>query len=337
MVATVFEERVNLMRGYATFVITLASFQIVLVEPHCLLFWTAQGYALNVAQTGVVGLCTAALFLLYLLVDTVVGICCRHRFRRSMNAVLLHHVVVGVGIAAFLIPAPPRGFFLYVWGELLTACRLLPAGLRFRARHFVFAGRRVLWLFLLLRDVTFFRETRTRYGLIGASVPPLVAILLLGLDTLWWREHARSDRGAARVADDKKGGGDGASGALMAKADAKSADDVVVHGQCDPQSEDDDEEKTLLRPAATGGGGSGGGDPLPSSGREAGCATATSCEHQASAPASNAAPRAARSSRMLGNLANGKATRSSSGTGLSELHLDAARNASYDDLQIHTP
>ena len=34
-----------------------------------------------------------------------------------------------------MFPSPPRALFMYMWGEALTACRILPAGpYRWRAR-----------------------------------------------------------------------------------------------------------------------------------------------------------------------------------------------------------
>ena len=155
MPPTAFEHTVNEARGYACLLITISSFIIVLIDPRCLSFWRRDGYSLNTASTGMLGIATSSAFLLYLLIDTLVGIACSHKFRRPMTAVYVHHVIVGIGTAAFLLPgAPPRGFFLYVWGEALTAVRVLPSGPRHDARSFVFAGRRALWIYLLLRDVT---------------------------------------------------------------------------------------------------------------------------------------------------------------------------------------
>ena len=198
MVATAFEHRVNEARGYSCLCITAASCWIVGSHPRCLLFWRPDAYALISARTGMLGLATSAFFLLYLAVDTLLGIVCRHNFRRSMNAVFVHHLVVGVALASFLLPSPPRGLFLYVLGEALTACRLLPPGPRWHARSAVFAGRRCLWLYLLCRDVYLFDATAQRFGTAVATLPPLVSILLLGLDCIWWREHSRNARfGAA--------------------------------------------------------------------------------------------------------------------------------------------
>ena len=37
-----------------------------------------------------------------------------------------------------MFPSPPRALFMYMWGEALTACRILPAGpYRWRARSLV--------------------------------------------------------------------------------------------------------------------------------------------------------------------------------------------------------
>ena len=187
-----FEARVNNVRGYACLLITVLSVGLGLNDLKIFFFWRDDAYAANTERTGVVGLATSLIFLAYLLVDSLVGILCRAKFRRSMNAVLLHHVVVGIGVLAFLLPSPPRGFFLYVWGEALTACRLLPPGPRWHARTAVFAFRRALWLFLVARDIAFFQRSSQVYGVAAAIVPPCVALLLLALDAVWWREHARS-------------------------------------------------------------------------------------------------------------------------------------------------
>ena len=38
----------------------------------------------------------------------------------------------------YMFPSPPRALFMYMWGEALTACRILPAGpYRWRARSLV--------------------------------------------------------------------------------------------------------------------------------------------------------------------------------------------------------
>ena len=199
MGASAFEQRVNTCRGYACVLITAAAFVIVLEQPKCLLFWEAGGYEFAAERTGNVGLATSAFFLAYLLIDSLVGIFCRHHFRRSsMAALLLHHVAVGIGVAAFALPSPPRGYFLYVLGEALTAARLLPPQPRWHARSAVFVFRRGLWLYLLGRDTWFFSETSQRFGFGAAIVPPIVAALLLALDSMWWREHARNGAAARR-------------------------------------------------------------------------------------------------------------------------------------------
>lgn len=138
------------------------------------------------------GFATSSAFLAYLVVDSAIGIACRHQFRRGMGAVLVHHVAVGIAVAAFLLPSPPRGFFLYVWGEALTACRLLPPQPRWWARSVAFAFRRMLWVYVLCRDLTFVPHTAAMFGKLGAALPPLIALLLLCLDCAWWREHRRS-------------------------------------------------------------------------------------------------------------------------------------------------
>ncbi len=59
-------------------------------------------------------------------------------------------------------------------------------------RSVVFGCRRVLWLYLICRDIYLFDQIRARYGSLSALLPPLVSALLLVLDRLWWREHAAS-------------------------------------------------------------------------------------------------------------------------------------------------
>ena len=293
MVATAFEHRVNEARGYSCLVITAASCWIVGSHPHCLLFWRPDAYALISARTGMLGLATSAFFLLYLAVDTLLGIACRHNFRRSMNAVFVHHLVVGVGLASFLLPSPPRGLFLYVLGEALTACRLLPPGPRWHARSAVFAGRRCLWLYLLCRDVYLFDATAKRFGTAVATLPPLVSILLLGLDCIWWREHSRNAR--------------------FGEARHKHAP-LGQERRCAAETShtcEDESGRLLLSPA---GASSAGRSPR-------------SPEHEL--PASTNAT-------VFAAVAAAPSTQS---TGNSELSVDveAPRNFSYDDLQIHTP
>ena len=217
-----FEATVNWWRGLCTAVITLAAFVIVLAEPRCLLYWRDGAYELNAEGTGLPGTLTSVLFLLYLLIDSTIGCVCRQRFRRSMLSVHCHHAVVGVAVAGFLLPSPPRGFFLYVWGEALTAVRLLPPRQRFHARTCVFAGRRCLWLYLLIRDYSFYSATAARFGGVAAVVPMAVALLLLALDYNWWREHARSGAGGAGGSSSKWRGNDHASPA--AGDDARGLD-----------------------------------------------------------------------------------------------------------------
>ena len=146
-------------------------------------------------------------FLLYLAVDMMVGVVCRHRFRRSMGAVYLHHVGCLVPTAYFILPSPPRGYFLYVWGEALTAVRVLSPVARWHARGVVFACRRVtpslhlpacppereresrprpaasadrlvrvrrqvLWTYLLCRDLYLWEDTAEIFGGAAATMPP---------------------------------------------------------------------------------------------------------------------------------------------------------------------
>ena len=72
----------------------------------------------------------------------LVAVVFRRHFRRSMGFVYLHHVLCATGVLFFVYPSPPRGFFLYIWGEALTACRVLPPASRWRARSAAFAFRR---------------------------------------------------------------------------------------------------------------------------------------------------------------------------------------------------
>ena len=197
MPATAFEHRVNEIRGWCCLIVTAGSLVVVVREPFSVAFWLDGGYELISESSGLLGFALAAFFLVYLLVDTLVGIFCRHKFRRSMGAVFLHHAIVGIAVAAFLLPAPPIGFFFYVLGEALTACRLLPPETRFYARSGVFAFRRALWVYCGARDVWFYQTTAAKFGGLPALAPPSVATLLLVLDHVWWREHIRS--GAQRV------------------------------------------------------------------------------------------------------------------------------------------
>ena len=190
------EQQVNVWRGWCCVVITAWAMLIVLAEPQSFVFWQpARGLpCLAFEETGAPGLVLSASFGTYLIVDCCVAFIWRAHFRRSMGAVYLHHVAVAVGVAAFLLPSPPRGFFMYVWGEALTACRVLPPAVRFRGRSAVFAFRRVLWIYLLVRDVYLFHTTTARRGAVAAAVPPATALLLLGLDAMWWAEHVKQSR-----------------------------------------------------------------------------------------------------------------------------------------------
>ena len=206
MPTTAFEVACNDLRGWACLFVTLGSVVVVLSEPASLIFWVPGAYRVISAPSGTAGFLIAAFFLLYLVVDTAVGVMCRHQFRRSMGAVFLHHAIVGVATAAFLVPSPPRGYFFYVLGEALTACRLLPLQPRFHARSAVFAFRRALWLYCGARDVYFFPVTASKFGALPACIPPMIAVLLLVLDCMWWRDHvlsgAREAAGSKNAADD---------------------------------------------------------------------------------------------------------------------------------------
>ncbi|KAL3897360.1 MAG: hypothetical protein SGPRY_013071 [Prymnesium sp.] len=178
-----FEERVNTCRGVCCLFITLASIVLVFSQPKGLLFWSYPD--LTFAPTGRAGFLLAALFGVYLLVDTFVCIAFRSRFRRSLTAVYIHHIAVGLGVAGYLYPSPPVAFFVYVWGEALTACRLLSPRLRLRARHLVFAFRRATWLYLVVRDAYSLRLLHSRWGLPVAMMAPTLCVLLLYLDHIW--------------------------------------------------------------------------------------------------------------------------------------------------------
>ena len=184
---TEFERRVNTWRGWACLGFTGAAAGIVLARPRDLLFLRRTSCY---SETGRAGVLLSAAFLAYLGIDSAVAILWRSKFRRSMTAVHAHHALVALGTAAYLLPSPPRGFFMYIWGEALTACRVLPPAPRYRARGVVFAGRRCLWLYLIARDLWWTRHLRTSRGLLCCVVPPLLAAALLGLDDVWWRQHA---------------------------------------------------------------------------------------------------------------------------------------------------
>ena len=178
-----FEDRVNTWRGACCLLITLGSLVLVLRDPKGLLFWR---YSENTfAPTGTAGFALAAAFGMYLLVDMIITLAFRSRFRRSMTAVYVHHVAVGLGVAGYLHPSPPVAFFVYVWGEALTACRLLSPRLRWKARHLVFGFRRATWLYLVVRDTYSLRLLRDRWGLPIAVMAPVLCLLLLYLDHGW--------------------------------------------------------------------------------------------------------------------------------------------------------
>ncbi|KAL3913210.1 MAG: hypothetical protein SGPRY_008066, partial [Prymnesium sp.] len=151
MGASHFEQRVNVWRGWSCLLITLGSFFLVLANPRCFLFWEDDSAVFEL--TGTPGLLLSLSFTAYLAVDSAVAFFYRSHFRRPMGAVYLHHLFVGIGLLAFLLPSPPRGFFFYVWGEALTACRVLPPAPRARARHAVFAFRSVTKCIELTSDL----------------------------------------------------------------------------------------------------------------------------------------------------------------------------------------
>jgi len=208
MPSTRFEHTVNSWRGYCTLAITVGAIAEVLEDPASLAFWQGESALERIdAPTGRSGLVVSGAFLLYLAVDMMVGVVCRHRFRRSMGAVYLHHVGCLVPTAYFILPSPPRGYFLYVWGEALTAVRVLSPVARWHARGVVFACRRVtpslhlpacppereresrprpaasadrlvrvrrqvLWTYLLCRDLYLWEDTAEIFGGAAATMPP---------------------------------------------------------------------------------------------------------------------------------------------------------------------
>ena len=133
MPASDIERGVNKCRGWWCLFITLGALALVLSDPRCILFWVDHSPLLE--PTGLPGLLLSLSFLVYLVLDTAVSFFWRHHFRRPLGAVYVHHFLVGVGVLAFLRPSPPRGFFFYVCGEVLTACRVLPPRPRWRARY----------------------------------------------------------------------------------------------------------------------------------------------------------------------------------------------------------
>ena len=86
MPTTAFEVACNDLRGWACLFVTLGSVVVVLSEPASLIFWVPGAYMVISAPSGTAGFLIAAFFLLYLVVDTAVGVMCRHQFRRSMGA-----------------------------------------------------------------------------------------------------------------------------------------------------------------------------------------------------------------------------------------------------------
>ena len=64
------------------------------------------------------GLLLSLIFASYLALDSAIAFLWRAHFRRAMGALYLHHLFVGIGVISYLWPSPPRGFFVYVWGEV---------------------------------------------------------------------------------------------------------------------------------------------------------------------------------------------------------------------------
>ena len=194
------ESMINTWRGWVCLIVTALSVTIVLQQPRLVLFWKPVGARLTWEETGLPGTLLAGFFVVYLCADTLIACLMRAHLQRSLGPLYIHHTIVVVGVVCYMFPSPPRALFMYMWGEALTACRILPAGpYRWRARSLVFALRRALWLFLLTRDVTLFGAMRHRKGLAGALVPPVISLSLLALDQMWWAEHAAQVPRPARV------------------------------------------------------------------------------------------------------------------------------------------
>ena len=206
------ETLINTWRGWCCLLVTTLSVVLVLQRPKIFLFWRPAGARVTWEETGPPGTLLAVFFVFYLCADTLIAFLMRAHFKRSLGPLYVHHAIVIVGMACYMYPSPPRALFLYLWGEALTACRVLPPGPRWRARSVVFAARRVLWSFLLVRDLYIFDVLRRRKGAAGALVPPILSVTLLCLDSMWWHEHARAALRAAAAPADVHGGSGGSGG-----------------------------------------------------------------------------------------------------------------------------
>jgi len=76
----------------------------------------------------------------------------------------------------------------------------------------------VLWTYLLCRDLYLWEDTAEIFGGAAATMPPCVCLLLLGLDVMWWREHART--GAEHRSLSGAAGSAGSGGGGEADGDA---------------------------------------------------------------------------------------------------------------------
>lgn len=275
------ESMINTWRGWVCLIVTALSILIVLQQPRLVFFWKPVGARLAWEETGLPGTLLAGFFVVYLCADTLIAFLMRSHLQRSLGPLYIHHTIVVVGVLCYMFPSPPRALFMYMWGEALTACRILPAGpYRWRARSLVFALRRALWLFLLTRDLALFSTMRHRKGLVGALVPPAVSLSLLALDQMWWTEHAAQVQRCAAVATSEAGDPEGdISEKLLAPSSQLlgAAGELLQHGgdllvaagagARDGASELVERYASELRAATEGGGGGAGGGGAGREGR----------------------------------------------------------------------
>ena len=190
------EPLANLIRGWTCLAVCLCSVAIVLAQPRGLLFWRHTELAFE--SSGLPGFLVSCMFLFYLVTDTMVVLTYRKQIKRPIAPVVVHHVVVGMGTFYYL-PSPPRALFVYIWGEVLTACRCLPPQYRWPSRGVTFGLRRVIWIYLVLRDTYCHQTLREGWGVVAALIAPVISVLLLYLDAGWWREHCKAGQAEAAV------------------------------------------------------------------------------------------------------------------------------------------
>ena len=179
-----FEERVNLTRGWTCLCIVSLCLYVTFSEPRCLAFWMADGYTYYADEaTGLAGAAAGYLFLAYISIDTLVCVVWRHRFKRSMASLLVHHLAAIIALALILIPYPRRGYFVWGVSEVLTVVRLLPApSPRFQARSHAFAFRRVLFVYLLSRGGFVYTESLDLWGAVVAATPIVGVMRAIGAE-----------------------------------------------------------------------------------------------------------------------------------------------------------